>query len=78
MLFDVIMTLILFQGLNLLSRLTARWRGDVLYYVSNTGTFRRSSIGRSALPRGIVRSSGRARKLFSFVRIPWTAKGEPA
>lgn len=70
MLFDVIVTLILFQGLSVVSRLTGRWRGDVLYYVSSTDTPRRSSIGQRVPPRGVVRSSKRTRKLISFVRLP--------
>jgi cytochrome c-type biogenesis protein CcmE len=70
MLFDVIITLILFQGLGVLFRLTARRRSDVLYYVSSTDSSRRSSIGQRASPRGIVRSGGRARKPFSVARIP--------
>jgi hypothetical protein len=70
MLFDVIVTLILFQGLTILSRLTGRWRGDVLDYVSNTDTPRRRSIGPGASPRRTVRSTGRTRKRFSFVGPP--------
>jgi hypothetical protein len=69
MLFDVITTLILFS---VLSRLTGRRRGDVLYYVSNTNYVpntnapRRSSVGPNPSRRGIVRSTGRARKFISF------------
>jgi len=59
MLFDVIITLVLFSAL---SRLTRR-RGDVLYYVSNTPW--RSSIEQSASPRRIGRSTRPGRKLLS-------------
>jgi hypothetical protein len=62
MLFDVITTLVLFI---VLSRLTGRRRGDVLYHVSSTDMPRRSSIGPRATPRRIVRSTGRTRKLVS-------------
>lgn len=61
MLFDVIITLVLFSAL---SRLTRR-RGDVLYYVSNTDTPRRSAIEQSASPRRIGRSTRPGRKLLS-------------
>jgi hypothetical protein len=63
MLFDVIITLTLFS---VLSRLTGRRRGDVLYYVSPADTPRRGSIGQSKPRQGIIRSARPARKLFSF------------
>ena len=63
MLFDVIVTLTLFS---VLSRLTGRRRGDVLYYVSTADTPRRGSTGQGAPRQGIIRPTRPARKLVSF------------